>query len=396
MAKKGQDLVNAQDGVNNLPAVDFNNSVREIADAIFEGLPALPAPSGVANYGSTNEVKQALDINVLSRANCFVCTGGGNAYILTTDVAFQLRKLSYYYKYSRVNFTASFTNTGACTVKVDDGATVALEKGAGALSGGEIVAGSDYILEYDGSKWIVKNPSGGVYFKQQIILSNNTTDTNNDIDFSAGNFVFHDNTGFANLSAITKRLDANFAIGTNQGGLDTGSKQINTWYYCYAIYNPTTQVSDVVFSASDTSPTLPSGYTKYRYIGVLITNASGNIISGTWHKDGYFEYNTPIVDFSGSLTTSRVARIVSAKPNSRAVVNCFIGSTIAPGSVVALFLSDMNKVDNGVVRLTANINYQSSGEFQIQTNASSQIGTRANSTNNSTTISTIGFYDLDL
>ena len=234
------------------------------------------------------------------------------------------------------------------------------------------------------------------YFKQQIILSNNITDPNNDIDFSAGNFVFHDNTGFANLSAITKRLDANFAIGNNQGGLDTGSKQINTPYYAYAIYNPTTTVSDVVFSANNTSPTLPSGFTKYRYIGILRTDGAGNILQGIWNKDGYFEYNTPIIDFTGSITTSRVARTLTVKPNSRALINVVYSSTLPGGTISQLYLSDLNKADNSIERLSANIGYKTSGEFQMQTNSSSQIGTRTSNANNTIQISTIGFYDLDL
>lgn len=114
---------------------------------------------------------------------------------------------------------------------------------------------------------------------KQIIISNNATDPNDDIDFSAGNFIFSDGSGIAALSAMTKRLDAAWAAGTNQGGLDTGTQNANIWYHCYAIYNPTTLVSDAIFSLSASSPTLPSGYTKYKRVGSIYNDASGNILA---------------------------------------------------------------------------------------------------------------------
>lgn len=298
----------------------------------------------------------------------------------------------------RFSFIPNSNNTGATTIEIGSYGVKDLKQPNGnALTANMLNVVNEAIMLYDGVDFILTNPNAtGQYFKQQIILSNNLTDPNNDIDFSAGNFVFHDNTDFANLSAITKRLDANWVVGTNQGGLDTGSKQINTWYYCYAIYNPTTQVSDVVFSANNTSPTLPSGFTKYKYIRALRTDGAGNILQGIWNKDGYFEYNTPIIDFTGSITTSRVARTLTAKPNSRALINVDYSSTLPAGTISSLYLSDLNKADNSIVRLSANIQYKTSGEFQMQTNSSSQIGTRTNNANNTIQISTIGFYDLDL
>jgi hypothetical protein len=180
------------------------------------------------------------------------------------------------------------------------------------------------------------------YLPKQIILSNNIIDPNNDINFSEGNFVFSDNSGFSNLSGITKRLDANWVAGTNQGGLDTGSKAISTWYYCYAIYNPISNISDVIFSINNTTLTLPSGFTKYKYIGAFKTNVSGNII-GFNQFGNDFEYKSPINDgtSTGGLVTLSI-------PNIPTEVNTFIApSLISGGQGCTYAIKSFYHVDNG-------------------------------------------------
>jgi len=67
-------------------------------------------------------------------------------------------------------------------------------------------------------------------------------------------------------SGLTKRLDANWAVGTNQGGLDTGSIA-NTTYYVWLIQRSDTGVVDALFSLSSTSPTMPSNYDRKRLVG---------------------------------------------------------------------------------------------------------------------------------
>ena len=228
MAKKGQNLVNGIDGVNGLPAIDFNAATREVQDAFIECQPSISDPSGTAQYGANNEIKQYLDLQTISRASAFICSGSGNAYVLTTDTAVHLRQFTFIQKYSKIHFIASFTNTGACTVNVDFFGikSIRLADGSDPLAG-YITANNRYTMYYNGTNWILTNPTISItYIKQLIILSNNVTNPNTRIDFASGNFAFSDGSGFANLSAITKRLDANFAIGTNQGGLDTVQKQI--------------------------------------------------------------------------------------------------------------------------------------------------------------------------
>jgi hypothetical protein len=76
-----------------------------------------------------------------------------------------------------------------------------------------------------------------------LILSNNVTDATNDIDIAAGVATAYDGTywrPFELTSAITKRLDAAWAVGTGNGGLDTGSSplQQQAWLMCCSARRP--------------------------------------------------------------------------------------------------------------------------------------------------------------
>ncbi|MBD9456007.1 hypothetical protein IB244_31560, partial [Rhizobium sp. RHZ02] len=92
-----------------------------------------------------------------------------------------------------------------------------------------------------------------------LTLSNNAGDATNDIDIAVGMATTDSTTDprtMALASALTKRLDAAWAVGTNQGGLDTGSVGDNT-YHVFLIQRSDTGVVDVLFSLSATSPTMP-------------------------------------------------------------------------------------------------------------------------------------------
>jgi len=100
------------------------------------------------------------------------------------------------------------------------------------------------------------------------------------------------------------------------GGLDTGAEASNTWYYLYAIYNPTTDTNALLFSVTNESitgsVTLPSGYTKKRQLRYkLFNNASSNIESIS-SLEGYSER----ILISEQIVTSAVANIDFININS--------------------------------------------------------------------------------
>jgi hypothetical protein len=122
-----------------------------------------------------------------------------------------------------------------------------------------------------------------------------------------------------NFASLTKQIDAAWAAGTNQGGLDTGTVANSTWYYLWAIYNPTSGVADYLISTSTSAPTMPSGYTYKRFLceqiaAAVLTNGSANLYQAVF--DGRilkWQNSQLLVDFdSFSPATTRAALTVSA------------------------------------------------------------------------------------
>ena len=242
--------------------------------------------------------------------------GSADTYTATPSPA-----ITAYTTGSEFNLKVNADNTGASTLNVSavDPKDIKKYDGAGAvvdLEAGDLQQDQYYKVIYDGTQFVVLNPQApyisttnmeitattsatGTVLLPDLITISNGTDTDHDIDFTAGNFTFDDGTGQAVATTLTKKLDAAWVAGNDQGGLDTGSIAVDTTYYLFAIYNPTSTISDYLFSTSSSSPTMPSGYTKKKRIASLLTDGSGNIRNGTYmfFQGGYeFEYDAEIQD----------------------------------------------------------------------------------------------------
>jgi hypothetical protein len=135
-----------------------------------------------------------------------------------------------------------------------------------------------------------------------LTLSNNTTDATNDIDIAAGEAADADGNLMVLASGITKRLDAAWAVGTGNGGLDTGTVA-DAGYHVWLIQRSDTGVVDVLFSTSATSPTMPTSYDRKRRIGWIV-RASG-AIRGFIQNGDKFILKTPVAIANAySLTTT--------------------------------------------------------------------------------------------
>jgi len=314
--------------------------------------------------GNLNQTGIAMAINAAG-ADFYSDSGTANAYVLTAIGT--LRSPHAYFDGMRVRFRPDNANTGASTVNVATLGPKSIKKSDGttATSAGDIPANADIELRYDlanGVFIVVKARSatesleGLALLPSNIVIANNTTDANNDIDFTGGVFQFSDGSGQAVVAALIKRLDASWVAGTNQGGLDTGTKANSTWYYCYAIYNPTTLVADFLFSASPTSPTLPSGFTKsFRIKGAFVkTNSSGNIIpfyhlGRTW-TNRTTDYADQVLVAAVSQTGS-TATLSSAFPAlvNRAMTEIELGLTGAGNSSFSVWGNLQSQTGTGDV-----------------------------------------------
>jgi hypothetical protein len=116
--------------------------------------------------------------------------------------------------------------------------------------------------------------------------ASNAADASHDITITKGRR--RDSTNTVNIVLTTERIkqiDAAWAAGTNQGGMDVDAVGNSLTYYLYLISGADgTTLVDVLFSLSATAPTMPAGYTLFRMIGALRTDASANILPGMWSK----------------------------------------------------------------------------------------------------------------
>lgn len=214
-----------------------------------------------------------------------------------------------------------------------------------------------------------------------LTLSNNASDATNDIDIATGSA--RDSTGAVSMtlaSALTKRLDAAWALGTNQGGLDTGSIA-NATYFVWLIKNTSTGDVDALFSLSASSPTMPSGYSYKRRIGAII-RASATI--RPFVQDGnHFSLVTPVTEINGvdPGATTAITRTLTGVPIGIRVKGYFThGNNIGASSSVGVWLTDLSTTDitpaSTYNNLWTTLSQVSSTTVVALTNTSGQIRTR--------------------
>lgn len=109
-----------------------------------------------------------------------------------------------------------------------------------------------------------------------LVLSNDPGDLVNDIAVSAGSAASDDAIpSMITLAiAMTKRTDAVWAAGNNNGGFDGGPMPINSGAHCYLIGKSTDATAADIFFSAGLTPTLPSGWDRKRRIGSVLHDAT--------------------------------------------------------------------------------------------------------------------------
>jgi hypothetical protein len=173
--------------------------------------------------------------------------------------------------------------------------------------------------------------------------ANNST---SDLDIAAGEARDDANTMQMVLPSLITKTEAAWAVGTGNGGLDSGSTYANsTWYYVYLIMRPDTGVVDALFSASATSPTLPTNYTKSRRIGSFLSTGAGAMEAFKqkgdlfeWSPDAKTDLDTtsPAATWTAvAMSVPRIAgvlcmgNITQRKNGSAADIFCGVNSGLA-------------------------------------------------------------------
>jgi hypothetical protein len=139
-----------------------------------------------------------------------------------------------------------------------------------------------------------------------------------------------------NLSGSISKTTGPWAVGPNNGALDTGSiANTPTWYHVFEIERVDTGVVDILISISPTTPTLPTNYTKQRRIGSMKTNGSGQWLSFLQIRDSFY-WQAPVQDIiqlavnstPANLTLVSVPTGISVRP----IMNVTVGAGASNGT----------------------------------------------------------------
>lgn len=216
-----------------------------------------------------------------------------------------------------------------------------------------------------------------------LSISNNVVDVANDIDIAVGECASTEATPvLMQLSSpITKQLDNPWAVGSGNGGLDTGSIA-NTTYHVWIIQRSDTGVVDVLFSASATSPTMPANYDRKRRIGSII-RSSGTIIPFYQDVDD-FSLVTPVIDYNSSSSgTSAVLIALTVPSGIRVRANINIVLQTMGASADSVYISDTRSADqppntssSPLAQIIAESNSRSATSLRVFSNTSRQIRSR--------------------
>jgi len=251
---------------------------------------------------------------------------------------------------------------------------------------------------------------GITYLNNPITIANNATTPNTDIDFSGGVFKFSDGSGQEVASALTKRLQSSGAWSAGAGGnmLLSGARANSSDYHLFAIYNPSTGVSDygallgVAGTAPNPTSVLPSGYTKFEYEGTVHTDSSGNILRFTQTMQ-HFVFQTVINSINGASQSagSETLRTIRTPLGIKTKVRgSILGVASSAGSAhLKAYDADITSAtiasNDGQVYISNGVTL-GVGYFEAITNTSSQIKTNLVNTSGTPSIAcsiTISGYE---
>jgi hypothetical protein len=201
------------------------------------------------------------------------------------------------------------------------------------------------------------------------------------------------------LAAISKTT-ASWAVGSGNGGLDTGAIAPSTWYHFFEIYRPDTGVTDVLFSLSPSAPTLPASYTLFRRLGSGKTTGASQWTAFSQFGDEFL-LSTPVLDSAtGALGTAASTVTLPSVPTGVQVLARILGNH--SNAVIAdILITSLDVAATAVNTPGGNSTSRNpvSGQSQtwplqyVRTNTSAQIRTIASQASTTLNIVTTGWID---
>lgn len=367
------------------------SGVTTISSTASQGINYTPgAKAGAPNTGAGKT------INFVSQTFTDSSTAGSGTATSCAFTTFQQPQLA--------ATNSSVTTTNPMTVFIADGPAAgtnqtltnrwALYVADGSVYTGSMLAGT---LAYGG------HINGLTY-------ANNVADATNDIDIAIGEAT--DGGTDATIrrlmilgTALTKRSDATWVVGTNQGMLDTGAVGDND-YYLFLIMrtNVNPLVVDVLCSLSSAAPTMPASYTHKRLIGWFKRTGGAIVAFHTYQLEGgglHFLWDTPTldVDLAATLTTSERedAAKVPLLFSTLAQLNVSAEDAAAT-SVIYMYCPDLEDTTPSataapLATTKAQVaNVENIAQVEVRTNAAGLIAAEANvATYDDYSFATVGF-----
>ena len=285
----------------------------------------------------------------------------------------------------------------ASLMEVEDAAALLALLGALELPSETDAQEGDVLTLLGGRPYWTANPPLPRSYLAGFGLANNGTDATNDIDIAAG--AARDSTNAANLvgSAMTKRLDAAWAAGTNQGGLDTGAIA-NTTYHVFAIRKDSDGSVDYLFSTSASAPTMPTGYTYFRRVGSIL-RAGATIVAFKQYGD-YFRKQVATQDINVAQTTSSALRALAVPlgVKVRAIISLYVDTV---NGAEAVYITDPDTTEQAPATQGpfthepgASVDSRSGqGEIYVYTDTSAQVRTDASANISNMRVYSYGWID---
>ena len=222
-----------------------------------------------------------------------------------------------------------------------------------ATTGGMVPTPPNDATKYLDGTGVFSVPAGGSSHPDSNLngwtYANNATDPTNDIDIAAGSGWDATRTYYTTGAASTKRLDAAWAVGSGNGGLDTGSIG-NSDYYIWAIARSDTGVVDYLFSLSSTAPSMPASYDYKRLMGWFKRVGAVIVLFDTYETEGgglEFNWKAPTRDVSllNTLTTSRRTDAMKVPLNFSVLARLSVYIVDGGGGSVNIICPDETDVD---------------------------------------------------
>lgn len=166
-------------------------------------------------------------------------------------------------------------------------------------------------------------------------LTMSTAGSSGTMSIAAGVANDTTNATLMSLASAINKTTASWVVGTNNGGLDTGSIANGTWYHFYEIERLDTGVVDVIFSLSASAPSLPANYTIYRRIGSAKTDGSAHWLKFFQFGDEFI-WDAVITEFtSDAITTTPKTYTLVGVPSGLTTITANMRLVVANSATAA-------------------------------------------------------------